>query len=245
VEPPVHRRMVGPTGVGSACERCPGNSGGQNVGWICRRPNVAMSARSDHRMRAGDLAAQNGELVAQHEDLRVLGHGVHAVGPDQLDDASDNSIDEAERHGVAASSRPSCLVKGCGSSRRTLHLRVRAGRCSGLLYRRHHRDPAADGALFGQNRLREVLGESKGATAEQLASSCRRRCSPLWQSPAGGRRRSCRASARCTRRRSERASCGSQQASAPKLRRHSSPDRHRQRVRGRSPRSPSASRGRQ
>jgi hypothetical protein len=46
----------------------------------------------------GELAAQHGQLLAQHEDLRVLGDGVHPADPDQLDDASDESVEEAERH---------------------------------------------------------------------------------------------------------------------------------------------------
>ncbi len=59
----------------------------------------------------GDLAAQHSQLVAQHEDLRVLGDVVHPVDPDQLDDASDESVEEAEGHGAGASSSASCLVK--------------------------------------------------------------------------------------------------------------------------------------
>ena len=42
------------------------------------------------------MPAQNGQLVAQHEDLGVLGDGVHPVDPDQLDDASDQAVEEAE-----------------------------------------------------------------------------------------------------------------------------------------------------
>ncbi len=60
---------------------------------------------------AGDLPAQHGELVAQHEDLRVLGHGVPPASRDQLNDASDQTVEEAERHGTGASPTASSLVK--------------------------------------------------------------------------------------------------------------------------------------
>jgi hypothetical protein len=43
--------------------------------------------------------------------LRVLGHGVHPVDPDELDDASDESVEEAERHRAGVSSSASSLVK--------------------------------------------------------------------------------------------------------------------------------------
>ena len=37
-----------------------------------------MSARSDQvKTRPGHLAAQNGELVAEHQDLRILREAVH------------------------------------------------------------------------------------------------------------------------------------------------------------------------
>ena len=60
----------------------------------------------------GDLAAQHSQLVAQHEDLCVLGEGVHPVDPEHLDDASDQAVEEAEGHGAGASSSgASFLVK--------------------------------------------------------------------------------------------------------------------------------------
>ncbi len=61
----------------------------------------------------GDLGAQNGELVAQHKELRVLGDGARAADSDQLDDLTDKSIEEAERHGAAAASSASSLVNRC------------------------------------------------------------------------------------------------------------------------------------
>ena len=58
-----------------------------------------------------DLPAQHGELVAQHEDLRVLGDVVHPVDAGQLDAASDQAVEEAERHRAGASSSAPSLVK--------------------------------------------------------------------------------------------------------------------------------------
>ena len=57
------------------------------------------------------MATQHSQLLAQHEDLRVLGDVVHPVDPDQLDDASDESVEEAEGHGAEASFSASLLVK--------------------------------------------------------------------------------------------------------------------------------------
>ena len=58
-----------------------------------------------------DLAAQDGQLVAEHQDLGVLGDGVHPVDAQELDDATDQAVEEAERHGAAGSLVRSCLVK--------------------------------------------------------------------------------------------------------------------------------------
>jgi hypothetical protein len=49
--------------------------------------------------------------LAEDQDLRVLGDGVHVVDVQELDDATDEAV-EAERHGVAASPFQSWLVKG-------------------------------------------------------------------------------------------------------------------------------------
>ena len=59
----------------------------------------------------GDLALEHGELMAQHEDLGVLGHAVHPVDADRLCDATDEAVEEGERHGRRASPSSSCLVK--------------------------------------------------------------------------------------------------------------------------------------
>ena len=58
-----------------------------------------------------DLTAQHGQLVAEHQDLGIFGDGVHPVDPHELDDATDQAVEEAERHGPAASPRRSWLVK--------------------------------------------------------------------------------------------------------------------------------------
>jgi hypothetical protein len=48
---------------------------------------AATNARSDRdRWGPDDLAAQDGQPVAEHEDLGALGEGVHPVYPSELDD---------------------------------------------------------------------------------------------------------------------------------------------------------------
>jgi hypothetical protein len=59
----------------------------------------------------GDLAAEDGQLVAKHEDLGVLGGAVHAMDPKQFGHAADQAVQEAERHGPGASPSRSWLVK--------------------------------------------------------------------------------------------------------------------------------------
>lgn len=61
--------------------------------------------------RTCDLAAKDRHLVAQHQDLGVLGDGVHVVDREDLDDATYQAIEEAERHGAAPSLLVSCQVK--------------------------------------------------------------------------------------------------------------------------------------
>ena len=41
-------------------------------------------------------------LQAQHKDFSVFGDRVHPMDPGQLDNASDKSVEEAERHGMGA-----------------------------------------------------------------------------------------------------------------------------------------------
>ena len=38
-------------------------------------------------------------MVAEHQDLCVLGGIVHPEDPEQFDDAADQAVEEAERHG--------------------------------------------------------------------------------------------------------------------------------------------------
>lgn len=61
--------------------------------------------------RPRNLVVKDRQLVTQHQDLCVLGHVVHAVNRQDLDDPTDQSVEEAERHGNAGSLLGSCLVK--------------------------------------------------------------------------------------------------------------------------------------
>lgn len=42
----------------------------------------------------GNLTTQHGQLVAQDEDLGILGDGVHPVDAHPLDDATDEAIEQ-------------------------------------------------------------------------------------------------------------------------------------------------------
>lgn len=57
------------------------------------------------------LTAKDSQLLAEHQDLRVLGDGVHATDPYELDQVADQAVEEAERHRAGASPDPWCLVK--------------------------------------------------------------------------------------------------------------------------------------
>ena len=58
----------------------------------------------------GDLPAQGGQLVTEHEDLGVLGGRLHPMDPKQFANTADQAVGEAERHGRGASLSPSPLV---------------------------------------------------------------------------------------------------------------------------------------
>ena len=103
--PPDERPVPAKDRLGRDEERRPPLSGNQPGESGDERPIRPAEAGT------GDLASQHGQLVAQHEGLCILGDDVHPVGPDQLDDAPDESVEEAERHGIGASSSESCLVK--------------------------------------------------------------------------------------------------------------------------------------
>ena len=47
----------------------------------------------------GDLAAEHGQLVAEHEDLGILGRGIRPVDANDLEDASDETVEEGQGHG--------------------------------------------------------------------------------------------------------------------------------------------------
>jgi hypothetical protein len=62
-----------------------------------------MSARSDQLNRGRyDLAAEDGQLVAQDEDLGLLREGIGPVGPDEPEHATEELVEEREGHGRAA-----------------------------------------------------------------------------------------------------------------------------------------------
>jgi hypothetical protein len=62
-------------------------------------------------MESGDLAAKDGHLVVEHEDLGVLGHFAHPLQLEQLDEATDQAGEKAERHGQPRSPAPWFLIK--------------------------------------------------------------------------------------------------------------------------------------
>ena len=62
-------------------------------------------------MHPSGLALEHGQLMAQHEDLGVLGYAVHLVDADRLCDATDEVVEEGERHRRRASPSSSFLVK--------------------------------------------------------------------------------------------------------------------------------------
>jgi hypothetical protein len=58
----------------------------------------------------GDLAVQHGQLVAEHEDLRLLGRGIHPMDANNLNDAPDETVEEGQGHDRQASSSVLWLV---------------------------------------------------------------------------------------------------------------------------------------
>ena len=60
---------------------------------------------------AAHLSAEHGELVAEHEDLSVLGGGVHAMDSDNLEHATDHAVEERQPHSGGAWPCASSLVK--------------------------------------------------------------------------------------------------------------------------------------
>jgi hypothetical protein len=47
----------------------------------------------------GDLAAKHSQLVAEHEDLCIFGDRVHPEDVEHFEDASEEAVEEGERHG--------------------------------------------------------------------------------------------------------------------------------------------------
>jgi hypothetical protein len=52
---------------------------------------------------AGDLPAEHGQLVAEHEDLRVFGRVIHPMDATDLDGAPDETVEEGQGHERQAS----------------------------------------------------------------------------------------------------------------------------------------------
>ena len=75
-----------------------------------RRSGDERSFRPGERGPA-DLPAKDRQLMTEHQDLRVFGDGVHAMERRGLDDAAEQTVEEAEHHGRAGSSLGSCLIK--------------------------------------------------------------------------------------------------------------------------------------
>jgi hypothetical protein len=65
----------------------------------------------EEEARTANLTAEDGELLAEQEDLGLLVDRVHSADPDEFTHATDQAEEEAERQGAGASSGRSCLVK--------------------------------------------------------------------------------------------------------------------------------------
>ena len=55
----------------------------------------------------GDLPVQHGQLVAEYENLSVLGRGIHPMDANDLNDAPDETVEKGHGHDQQAS--PSLL----------------------------------------------------------------------------------------------------------------------------------------
>ena len=60
---------------------------------------------------AGDLSAHHGQLVAQHQDLGILGRSIRPVDANDLENAPDKPVEERQGHGARASLSSFWLVK--------------------------------------------------------------------------------------------------------------------------------------
>jgi hypothetical protein len=59
----------------------------------------------------GDLPVQHGQLVAEYEDLSVLGRGIHPMDANDLNDAPDETVEKGQGHDQQASPSLLWLVK--------------------------------------------------------------------------------------------------------------------------------------
>jgi hypothetical protein len=63
------------------------------------------------RRASGTRPAQHGQLVAEHEDLSVLGRGIHPMDMNDHNDAPDETVEQGQGHDRRASPSVLLLVK--------------------------------------------------------------------------------------------------------------------------------------
>jgi hypothetical protein len=81
---------------------CAGDEAGEGTDERSIRPCEA---------RPGNLAPEDGQLMAQHKDLGILGQSVRLMNPDSFEHAVDEAIEEGKPHRQRASLSRSHLVK--------------------------------------------------------------------------------------------------------------------------------------
>src|SRR5450759_3071912 len=59
----------------------------------------------------GDLPVQHGQLMAEYQDLSVLGRGIHPMDANDLNDASEETVEKGQGHDQQASPSVLWLVK--------------------------------------------------------------------------------------------------------------------------------------
>ena len=59
----------------------------------------------------GDLPVQHGQLVAEYENLSVLGRGIHPMDANDFNDAPDEPVEKGQGHDQQASPSLLWLVK--------------------------------------------------------------------------------------------------------------------------------------
>jgi len=72
---------------------------------------AAQRSRGPAEPGACHPTSEHDQLLTEHQDLGVLGAGIQMVDAKELEDSSEQAVEEAERHGVAGSPLRSILVK--------------------------------------------------------------------------------------------------------------------------------------